>query len=277
MSLLPDLQFAADTSALGRFAPSFRPLARDSEREAWIAHYAARPHGAWITRLGGLLDALVSSYDVHGLLGTYPMHLLSRAEWGELIAQARHRSLLDVGAGAGYVTEGARDYFQQIDCTETSRFLRRRLKQRGFAVHALDLSKESLGRQFDVVSCFNVLDRTPRPFSLLRALRAHLAPHGRLLLSLPLPISAHVHVAGGTISASERLPAAARSWEGAVSELSEQLLEAHGFNIERIARVPYLSRGDPGQDLYVLDAALWVAAPSPFPPGATSPLPSGEG
>jgi SAM-dependent methyltransferase len=268
MSSLPDLQFAADTHALGRFAPRFRPLARDAEREAWIAHYAARPHGAWITRLAGLLDALVSSYDVHGLLGTYPMHLLSRAEWGELLAQARGGSLLDVGAGAGYVTEGARSYFDQIECSETSRFLGRRLMQRGFAVHARDLSQASLNRQFDVVSCFNVLDRTARPLSLLRSLRAHLAPHGRLLLSLPLPISAHVHVAGGTISASERLPATARSWEGAVSELSELLLEALGFTIERIARVPYLSRGDPGQDLYVLDAALWVATPSPLPPGA---------
>ncbi len=270
MSSLPDLQFAADTHALGRFADRFRPLARDAEREAWIAHYAARPHGVWITRLAGLLDALVSSYDVHGLLGTYPMHLVSAAEWGALLTGARHGSLLDVGAGAGYVTEGARSHFVQIECSETARFLRRRLEQRGFTAHARDLSQENLGRTFDVVSCFNVLDRTARPLSLLRSLRAHLAPHGRLLLSVPVPVSAHVHVAGGTVSASERLPATARSWEGAVCELSEQVIEANGFSIERIARVPYLSRGDPGQNLYVLDAALWVAS-------VTSPLPPGEG
>ena len=267
MSSLPDLQFTADTQALGRFASRFRPLARDAEREAWIAHYAARPHGIWITRLANYLDALVSSYDVHGLLGTYPMHLLSAAEWGELSAGTRRDSLLDVGAGAGYVTEGARSHFAQIECSETARFLRRRLAQRGFTVHARDLSQESLGRSFDVVSCFNVLDRTARPLSLLRSLRAHLAPHGRLLLSLPLPVSAHVHVAGGTISASERLPATARSWERAVCELSEQVIEANGLSIQRIARVPYLSRGDPGQDLYVLDAALWVATLPPSPSG----------
>lgn len=270
MSSLPDLQFAADTEALGRFATRFQPLGPDPEREAWMAHYAARPHGVVITRLARLLDTLVSSYDVHGLLGTYPMHLVSAAEWGALLGGARQGSLLDVGAGAGYVTEGARRYFTQIECSETSRFLRRRLVQRDFTVHARDLSQESLDRRFDVVSCFNVLDRTARPLSLLRSLRDHLAPHGRLLLSLPVPVNAHVHVAGGTVSASERLPASARSWEGAVCELSERLLEANGLSIERIARVPYLSRGDPGQDLYVLDAALWVAR-------VRSPLPAAEG
>jgi len=183
---------------------------------------------------------------------------LSREAWSALLAGKRFAALLDVGAGAGYVTEGARPFFDQIACSETSRFLRRRLRQRGFEVSASDLSVESLGRHFDVVSCFNVLDRTARPLSLLRSLLAHLAANGRLILSMPLPVSAHVHVPGGTVSASERLPAAARSWEGAVAELSEKLIEPAGLTIERIARVPYLSRGDHAQDLYVLDAGLWV-------------------
>jgi SAM-dependent methyltransferase len=258
MPVLPNLRFDADLSLLGRFAERFRPLAADAERDAWIAHYVQSPHGAFMTRLSTWLDALVSSYDAHGLLGTYPMHLLSHAAWGTLLGGQHFSALLDVGAGAGYVTEGARPHFDRIACSETSRFLRRRLRQRGFQVHACDLTHEQLGQQFPVVSCFNVLDRTARPLSLLRSLIAHLEPHGRLLLSVPLPVSAHVHVPGGTISASERLPATARGWEGAASELSEKLLEPAGLAIERIARVPYLSRGDVGKELYVLDAALWV-------------------
>jgi 2-polyprenyl-3-methyl-5-hydroxy-6-metoxy-1,4-benzoquinol methylase len=258
MPALPDLRLVADLAALGRFADRFQPLGADAERDAWIARYAANPHGALLTKLGSWLDTLISSYDVHGLLGTYPMHLLSQQAWGALLGDQHFSALLDVGAGAGYVTEGARSYFDHITCTETSRFLRRRLQQRGFSVHALDLAQDELRQHFDVVSCFNVLDRTARPLSLLRGLIKHLAPHGVLLLSVPLPVSAHVHVAGGTISASERLPAAARSWEIAASELSSKLLEPAGLTIERLARVPYLSRGDPGQDLYVLDAAVWV-------------------
>jgi SAM-dependent methyltransferase len=258
MPMLEQLHYTADEHALGRFAPRFRPLEPDAERDAWLARYGSAPHGAFVTKLGAWLDALISSYDVHGLLGTYPMHLLSQEAWGALLGTARLAALLDVGAGAGYVTEGARAYFDRIVCTETSRFLRRRLAQRGFTVHARDLSREDLGERFAVVSCFNVLDRTARPLSLLRGLVRHLAPDGRLVLSMPLPVSAHVHVAGGTISASERLPASARSFETALCELSEKLIEPSGLAIERIARVPYLSRGDAGHDLYVLDAALWV-------------------
>jgi SAM-dependent methyltransferase len=261
MPLPPDLRYHVDLYALGRLAERFRPLGPDPERDAWIAQYGAAPHGTFITWLGTCLDALASSYDVHGLLGTYPMHLLSGEAWRQLLSDGHFSSLLDVGAGAGYVTEAARAHFDQIVCTETSRFLRRRLSQRGFEVHASDLSRESLSRRFDVVSCFNVLDRTARPYALLRSLVAHLAPAGRLLLSVPLPVSAHVHVRGGTISASERLPSAARGFEAAVLELSEKLIEPAGLTIERIARVPYLSRGDSGKDLYVLDAALWLCRP----------------
>lgn len=252
------LRYDADLAALGRFAPLFRPLDPDAERDGWLARYAGAPHGRLVTLLAGWLDPWLTTYDVHGLLGIYPMHLLSRAGWVELLGQRRGGSLLDVGAGAGYVTEGARPLFEQIVCTETSRLLRWRLARRGFRALDSDLSDVGVGRRFDVVSCFNVLDRTARPLSLLRNLIAHAAPAGRLLLSIPLPVNAHVHVAGGTASARERLPASARSWEGAVQELSEQLLETAGLALERIARVPYLSRGDAAQPLYVLDAAVWV-------------------
>jgi SAM-dependent methyltransferase len=258
MATCSELRFDADLSALGRFAPAFRAYGPDAELEAWLARYAEAPHGRLVTLLGACLDTLLTSYDVHGLLGTYPMHLLSQACWAELLAGRRFGALLDVGAGAGYVTEGARPCFEQIVCTETSRLLRRRLARRGFRALASDLSQDRLDRSFDVVSCFNVLDRTARPLSLLRNLLAHLSAGGRLLISLPLPVSAHVHVAGGTASARERLPATARSWESAVRELSELLLEAAGLAVERIARVPYLSRGDPAQNVYVLDTAVWV-------------------
>jgi SAM-dependent methyltransferase len=257
------LRHDADVTALGRFGALFRPLGPDAEREAWLARHKSAPHGRFMTLLAACLDSLLTSYDVHGLLGTYPMHLLSRADWAELLARQQFGALLDVGAGAGHVTEGARPHFDTIVCTETSRFLRRRLARRGFQVLASDLSDVRLDRRFDVVSCFNVLDRTLRPLSLLRNLVAHLLPRGRLLLSIPLPVSAHVHVAGGTTSPRERLPASARSWEAAVGELSEQLLEAAGLCVERIARAPYLSRGDAAQNLYVLDAAVWVCRREP--------------
>lgn len=257
--LRASLRHDADLNALGAdLAARFVPLAPDDEREQWLRDLGARPHGRFTTALVGWLDGFASSYDVHGWLGAYPMHLLGARAWGELMGGARRASLLDVGAGAGYVTVGARPYFERITCTETSRALQRRLRKRGFEVLDLDLSSRPLARRFDVVSCFNVLDRTPRPLTLLRALKALLAPRGLLLLSLPLPARPHVHVRGGTIAPSERLPVRAERWEQAARELSEQLLVREGLSIERLSRVPYLSRGDAYSPCYALDAALWV-------------------
>ena len=258
-ALRASLRHDADPSALGpALAARFVPLAADDEQESWLREVGARPHGRLMTSLVGWLDGFGTSYDVHGWLGAYPMHLLGVRAWGELLGAQPRTSLLDVGAGAGFVTEGARPHFAQIACTETSRALRQRLHRRGFEVLDLDLSSAPLERSFDVVSCFNVLDRTARPLSLLRALKARLAPAGRLLLSLPLPARPHVHVRGGTIAPSERLPASAQRWEHAARELSDKLLGPEGLLIERLSRVPYLSRGDAYNVCYALDAAVWV-------------------
>jgi hypothetical protein len=54
-----------------------------------------------------------------------------------------------------------------------------------------------------------------------------------------------------------------RDFEAAAVEMSG-FLEEQGFTIERLARLPYLSRGDSRAAYYVLDDALWVLrAPSP--------------
>lgn len=253
------LLYDCDRERLGpALAAVFRPLQRDAAVEAWLAEWAARPHGWLSTKVTELLSSFSSSYDVHGRLGVYPMHLLSADAWGDLLESKHAASLLDVGAGAGYVTEGARRWFDQIVCTETSAPLVTRLLERGFEAQRLDLTVQWLARTFDVVSAFNVLDRTDRPLSLLRALHAHAGPTGTILLSMPLPPAPHVHVKGGTASPSERLPSVAASWEVAARELSERLIEPVGLEVVRLARAPYLSRGDSHAPLYVLDAAVWV-------------------
>lgn len=256
---MTELVYDADRALLGdSLGACFSPLQRDAAVEAWLAQWQGRPNGRIASTLTRWMSAFATSYDVHGVLGVYPMHLLSSEGWGDLLQQTRRHSLLEVGAGAGYVTEGARAWFDEIVCTETSGPLRRRLSRRGFAVSTADLTTDSLAREFDVVSAFNVLDRTARPLTLLRSLAQHVRPGGRLLLSIPLPAAPHVHVAGGTIAQSERLPSLAHDWETAARELSERLLEPTGLATERLARCPYLSRGDAHAPLYVLDAAVWV-------------------
>lgn len=255
------LVYDVDLERLGpELAARFLPLTRDGATERWLSELGARPHGWLTTKLSAWLSGAMSLYDVHGWLGAYALHLLSEESYRALLGEHARGRLLDVGAGAGYVTEHARPLFSELVCTETAPRLARRLRARGFQVEALDLSARPLQTDFDVVSCLNVLDRTPRPLSLLAALAAHLKPGGRLLISLPLPISAHVHVAGGTIAAQERLPAQARAFEEAARELSERLFAPRGLRVERFTRLPYLSRGDLHAPYYVLDAGVWVLA-----------------
>ncbi len=254
------LNYDCDRRGLGpRLAPQFRPLAADAELEAWLLGPGASPHGWLATRVTQALASFASVYQVHGWLGTYGMHLLSSLQWRDLLGAGPFASLLDVGAGAGHVTETARSLFDSITCTETSRAMQRRLRARGFQVRTAVLDAEP-ARAFEVVSCFNVLDRTARPHSLLRAALTQLAASGRLLLSVPLPLSPHVHVAGGTVSPDERLPITARTWEAAARDLTEQVLEPAGLRVERLARVPYLSRGDCDCPLYTLDTGVWLCS-----------------
>jgi SAM-dependent methyltransferase len=254
-----EFQFDCQREKLGPvLSKRFRPLPRDAAFESWLREWGARPHGWVATTLTTWAAAFVSTYDAHGWVGSYRMHLLSPEMWGDLLGGERRKSLLDVGAGAGYVTAGAKAYFEEIVTTETSEPQRKRLLQRGFDARADDLTSASLNRRFDVVSAFNVLDRTARPLTLLRSLKAHSS--GLLLLSMPLPARPHVHVKGGTTSPSERLPSFANDWETAARELSERMLEPAGLKVERLARAPYLSRGDTQAPMYALDDAIWVCS-----------------
>lgn len=251
--------YGADVAALGPWGSRFAPLEPDEETRAWLTAHA-RPHGAFRTWLVAQLSKVMSTYDAHGLTGSYPMHLLSTAQWRALVGEGPGRALLDVGAGAGYVTAYAAPLFAHVTCTETSSRLAKRLRARRYEVYEQDIGERPLtnARTFDVITCLNVLDRTPYPRRLLARLIDMCGPSTRLVIALPLPVSAHVHVAGATVAPFERLPFRARIWEAAVQELSEELFIPSGLTIERIARVPYLSHGDTGADLYVLDDALWV-------------------
>lgn len=255
---IDEFQFDCDRAKLGpALAERFRPLPRDEAFEGWLREWGSRPHGFWTTTLTTWASAFVSSYDAHGWIGSYRMHLLSPAMWGDLLGR-RYGSLLDVGAGAGYVTAGAKAYFDEITATETSEPQRKRLEERGFVAHGVDLTYASLDR-FDVVSAFNVLDRTAKPLTLLQSLKRH--AKSLVLISMPLPARPHVHVKGGTRAPDERLPSLANDWETAARELSERMLEPAGLKVERLARAPYLSRGDTQAKMYVLDDAIWVCSP----------------
>ncbi|MGD8862377.1 MAG: methyltransferase [Myxococcales bacterium] len=257
------LPYACDRARLPPdLSARFLQLEHDDAARAFIADARARPHGAIQMAAYRTLRALLSDYDAYGLLGIYPMHLLSAPQFARLLdrdpgAPPRGR-LLDVGAGSGGVTAHAAPLFEQVFATESSPPLARRLHRRGYAVLDLDLTRQPPPDTYDAVLCLNVLDRCNRPRSLLRNLRAALSPGAPLLLSVPLPLRPHVHVGPRTADPDEPLPDPDDSWEQGAATLAADVLQPAGLSVQRLARAPYLSKGGRRTPLHVLDAALFV-------------------
>jgi SAM-dependent methyltransferase len=260
------LRYACDVSLLPpALAARFSPLSYDDQAQRFVAASLAAPHGRVRTALYRLLRRALSDYDAYGLLGMYPLHLLSAAQLGRLLAdipRAAPRRLLDVGAGNGSITAIAAPSFDTVLVTEASAVMRHRLAARGYGVLPIDLAFEALPstQRAHAVLCLNVIDRCVRPRTLLRHLALALVRGGRLLLSVPLPLTPHVQRGGHTTDPDEPLPAPSTRWEASAASVASELLEPAGLTVLRLFRVPYLCHGDAHCALYALDTALFLCA-----------------
>ena len=257
------LRYECDRAALTvGLRELFVPLGFDDAARHFVDEALQQPHGALLSAAYQLLRRAMSDYDAHALLGMYPMHLLSTAQLEQLLGPHRDepRSLLDCGAGRGDVTAVAAPLFTSISVTEASTLMRRRLRRRGFTVLQEDLAHAAqAGQRFDAILWLNVLDRCSHPRTLLGRLRSLLAPGGKLVVAVPLPLAPHVQRGGLTVDPEESLPDASVSWELGACSVAE-VLEQAGLRIERLSRAPYLTRGDAQAALHVLDDAIFVCS-----------------
>jgi SAM-dependent methyltransferase len=237
----------------------FVRLEHDADAREYVALAEARRSGTTRTLLQRTLRWYMSDFDANGLLDMYPMYLLGTAQWRKLLGSAARGRLLDVGAGSGDVTVRLAPLFAEVVTTETSAAMSWRLRKRGFRCENYDVGLDGVPTgPYDVISCLNVLDRTRRPLSLLRHVKAGLAPGGRLVLSLPLPYSPHYYDGSRTLDPEEPLPIASPHWESGAALLVDRVLEPLGLELETFTRAPYLSGGDSKQAVYELDAAVCV-------------------
>jgi len=237
----------------------------------------------------GFLSMFLSNTDALGYLGYGQMHVLSSAQFQQLVTASNttknfvavlpkwHR-LLDVGAGCGTVTEQLAPYFDEVITTEASTAMAYRLRRRGFrCIKTTDLSSAELqGLHFDMISCFNVLDRCSEPLALLQHIRRLLLDRnsaqnrydnkshnlvGRLILSVVLPFKPFVELGPLQGSPIQRLPLDAMSWEESVNQLVYRVLSPAGFRVDCLSRVPYISAGDTTCSFYLLSNAVLVLTP----------------
>ncbi len=235
--------------------------ADDDVRRRFVAE--TTPHGPVAMRAHAVLRRFASDFDVNAWLGTYRVCLLGRASFDDFLAKTPRRSLLDIGAGSGAVTAELAPLFERVVVTETSRGAMRALGAR-WEAHAIDLATRALPRseRFSVVSLLHVLDRAPRPRSLLSAAVERMADDGRLLIACPLPVRAHVDAGGRTTDPDEWIEADG-AFEDALVQLIASLVVPAGLEVERVARTTYLSQGDTRRRFVALDDALLLCRRPP--------------
>lgn len=254
---MSELRYRCDRGALpAHLRGSFVELFEDDETLAFIARAERERVGAARGFAHALLRHFLSDFDVNGLLDTYPLHLLGRAQAARLLGPAAQGRLLDVGAGAGDVTAHLAPLFDDVVAVETSFAMARRLRRRGFVGLRRDLVREPVPEgPWHTIALLNVLDRCPRPRSLLARLVEALGS-GTLLVSMPLPYRPHYYSGGATRDPLEPLDVKGPTWEASAGSLVDHVLVPAGLEPVRLARVPYLSGGDEGRALYVLDAVV---------------------
>ncbi|GLH02224.1 methyltransferase-like protein 9 [Gryllus bimaculatus] len=260
-----DKWYFCDLTGLhGDIALLFLPLNMDEETHVFLNKAITKSEWVltqiWHSVARVLLSWFLSQTSINGLLGRGSMFVFSRGQFLRLLATNsdwRRESLLDLGAGDGATTEIIAPLFKRVFTTEVSPPMRWTLQRKGFSIlHAEEWKKSEM--QYDVITCLNLLDRCDHPWSLLRSLRAALAPNGRLVVALVLPFQPYVEIGRVDHQPSERLPIQGSTFEEQAQSAIEDVFVPAGFIVLCWTRLPYLCEGDLNQAYYWLDDAVFV-------------------
>ena len=260
-------QYTVDKTLLpGQLAAVFVESYEDKETLEFLDDCRRNPHTRPQLLLARLLSLALPDYEVHGLLGLYPMHLLSAAQWLQLAGGPKQK-LLDIGAGQGFVTFKAKNTFKEISVTETSQSMLKILQKHGFIIYKKNLSLPlpEAEEKFDVISILNVLDRCDFPLTMLDNAVSLLKPDGLLIIATPLPLKPYVRDVGGKRDQRQALPTMADpGWERQLNFFSEKILRPARLEITRFTRLPYIWKNGQPECFSYLDDAVMVCKKQPI-------------
>ncbi|XP_072390812.1 protein-L-histidine N-pros-methyltransferase isoform X1 [Diabrotica undecimpunctata] len=212
----------------------------------------------WHSLVKLFLGVFMTQTSINGWLQRGSMFVVSQPQVRKLLGvdeDWRCRSLLDIGAGDGKVTDQIAPIFHKVYATEVSSTMRILLQKKGYEL--LEINDWFVDKKFDFISCLNVIDRCDTPLKLLHQIRDALTPNGTLLLAVVLPFSAYVE-AGTNHKPQELLPISGPNFEDQVMSVIENVFTPANFEVISWSRVPYLCEGDLQQSYYWLDDAIFV-------------------
>ncbi|KAM9959196.1 hypothetical protein ACTFIR_000260 [Dictyostelium discoideum] len=170
-------------------------------------------------------------------------------------------SLLDIGAGCGSTTLSMKPLFKNVTATEASKGMIYSLNKKGIdSVFCLDLETcdQLKNKQYDIVSCLNVLDRCEKPISLLNTIKKFLKPNGRLILAVVFPFNPYVEFGGIDNSPIETINLDQETLSEYVDSFNKQVFIPNNFEIDSFTVGPYISEGDALYQNYVLTDVIFV-------------------
>lgn len=152
----------------------------------------------------GASDISHSQYAQAALKDDYHDTPAARAFFRHLLKQAmpsigRHVTLLDVGCGTGVLMEIATELGCDTEGVELCAPLAQVAQSKGLSVHAMpaeDLATHPMHHAaFDIVTALDIIEHTPDPATLLRAIHDRLTPGGLLVVYTPNHRSTVVYLA----------------------------------------------------------------------------------
>ena len=191
--------------------------------------------------------------EANAILDTGTTFLFTKEHLKALLKNSTFKSMLDIGAGDGNVTDRFRPYVENsnITCLEDSVNMIKVLSSKGYTI------TDSLSGEYELVSCLNVYDRCKNPISLLKAIfnvKKKVA-----ILSFVVPFEGFYYKGKERCRQEEDVIGLYEDWEENAFRLHNLLVNL-GFKIDVISRVPYVWEGDLKKEVYGLDTVIFVVS-----------------